>query len=536
MSELKLSELEAIVGGTLTVPAGARAIAFGAEQAAPCETARVGRVVIDSRAVERGDVFWALPGTRTDGANFAVDAYGRGAAGVVAARDIHRVPQGRWALRVGNSQQALEQLASWRRDRFDGRVIAVTGSVGKTTTRQMIETVLGHELQGVGTQGNQNNRLGLPLSMQRLERGLDFGVFEIGASEPGAIAHLAALCRPQIGVITRVAEAHLQGFGGQAGVADAKTELLDTLGPHGIAVLGGDCSWLRRSSERFGGRKVWFGRGADCDVCATQVRAHGGLLSFRVDGQSFSVPVWGRHHLVPALAAVAVGREFGLSLAAMAAALADFEPIAWRCDVRHVGDLIVINDAYNACPTAMRAALELLRDFDAAGRRVVVCGDMAELGDKSVDFHRRLGDEVVTVCGADLLVACGQHAAEVAAGARAAGMPARRVITGNSTTEAWDALRRRLEPGDIVLFKASRRAAFEQLVEVISNYGECLASKSRAYGSRKLEPAARRNQSTSGSVMSVEVAGPRHDPPSWVEALSSSESAVTGSTAPTSAL
>jgi UDP-N-acetylmuramoyl-tripeptide--D-alanyl-D-alanine ligase len=449
---------------------------------------------------------------------------------------IERVPHGRWALHVNDSHKALEKLAAWRRGRFDGRVVAVTGSVGKTTTRQMIETVLGRQFQGVATRGNQNNRLGLPLSMQRLEHGLDYGVFELGASQPGAIAELATLCQPGIGVITRVADAHLQGFGGLTGVASAKAELLEVMGAQGIAVLGGDCPWLRRSCERFGGRKVWFGRGADCDLCATHVRSRGGLLSFRVDGQSFAVPVWGRHHLVPALAAVAVGREFGLPLSAMAEALGRFEPIAWRCDVRHVGDLTVINDAYNACPTAMRAALELLRDFDAGGRRVVVCGDMVELGDAAADLHRRLGDEVVSVCGADLLVACGQHAAQIAAGARAAGMPARRVITGANTDEAWAELSRRLEPGDVVLFKASRCAAFEQLVELISGERQRSDETPHSQASVRFAAAASDDRSTSGSVMAVEVAGPRHDPPSWVEALSSSESAVTGSTAPTSAL
>ena len=531
MSQLSLTELEAIVGGTLHVPAGALAIAFGSEQAGTCKPARMGRVVIDSRAVEAGDVFWALPGSRTNGARFADEAYRRGAAGVVAASTISPIPHGRWALSVDDARAALQRLAAWRRSQFDGRVIAVTGSVGKTTTRQMIETVLRCRLAGVGTFGNQNNALGLPLSMQRLERGLDYGAFELGASEPGAIAHLAALCRPHVGVITRVADAHLHGFGGPAGVADAKAELLDALDPAGVAVLGGDCPWLRRSGERFGGRKIWFGRSADCDVCATRVQSRGGLLSFRVAGQPFTIPVWGRHHLVSALAAIAVGCEFGLSLGEISAALARFEPIAWRCDVRHVGELTVINDAYNACPTAMRAALELLRDFDAGGRRVVVCGDMAELGDDAADWHRKLGDEVVSVCGADLLVACGQHAEQVAAGAQAAGMPARSVIIGATTDETWARLSGRLEPGDVVLFKASRRAAFERLVELVANETH-VAQGSPEYAGVSVDV----ERSKRSSVTPVEVAGPRHGPPSWVEAPSSLESAVTGSTAPASAL
>jgi UDP-N-acetylmuramoyl-tripeptide--D-alanyl-D-alanine ligase len=179
------------------------------------------------------------------------------------------------------------------------------------------------------------------------------------------------------------------------------------------------------------------------------------------------VAVWGRHHLTSALAAVAVGRIFGLSMAEIANGLAGFEPPPMRCQVNQVGGTTIINDAYNASPTAMRAALELLRDFDAPGRRIVVCGDMRELGDAAGPLHRQLGDQVVTLCGADMLVACGDHAQEVVEGARAAGMPRGRTLACREPAETLPHLDESLSPGDVVLIKGSRALAMERLVAAL---------------------------------------------------------------------
>ncbi len=181
------------------------------------------------------------------------------------------------------------------------------------------------------------------------------------------------------------------------------------------------------------------------------------------------MPVWGRHHLAGALAAVAVGKIFGLPMTEIAAGLADFQPPPQRCEVSQVHGATIINDTYNASPTAMRAALELLRDFDAPGRRIVVCGDMRELGRASSEFHRQLGGEVVTLCGADLLVACGEHAAEVAAGASEAGMPAAQIVACRSPEETLPHLGGAIAPGDVVLIKGSRALAMERLVTALES-------------------------------------------------------------------
>lgn len=426
------------------------------------------RVVTDSRKIEEGDVFWALRGPNHDGADFADEAFQRGAIGAVLHRP-HAVPEGRWAMEVRDSNRALRRWAAWHRGRFGGKVVAVTGSVGKTTTRQMIHTILGTRLNGSASPRNYNNHVGVPLSMLQMDPNHDYAVLELGASSRGEIAQLAALCRPHIGVITHVGDAHLGGFGSHRGVAEAKAELLDALSPEGHAVLGAD-PWLKKIAEVCRADITWVGCGDDCHLLANDLQAAGGKLRFRIRSTQFVVPVWGRHHLTAALAAIAVGRLFGLELAEIADALAKFDPVPMRCEVLQLRGATWINDAYNASPTAMKAALELLRDFDAAGRRIVVCGDMVELGSKAPLLHARLGNQVVNIAGADLLIACGEHACHVVGGAQAAGLPAGRAIACKTPEDALPYLGQAIVPGDVVLLKGSRAMAMERIIDSLQKY------------------------------------------------------------------
>jgi UDP-N-acetylmuramoyl-tripeptide--D-alanyl-D-alanine ligase len=347
-------------------------------------------------------------------------------------------------------------------------VIAVTGSVGKTTARNMIHAVLGSKQCGTASPKNFNNQFGVPLSMLAMEPWHDYAVLELAASAPGEIASLAALAKPSLAVITRVGEAHLGGFGSSQAVAEAKLELLAGLADDGHAVLAGDDPWLRRLA----GAKnniTWVGRSLDCDLVATDVHSDGGVLRFNVDHCRLSVPVWGRHHLTSALAAVAVGRRFGLAMPEIAAGLAQFQPAPMRCQVTSLDGATIINDAYNSSPTSMRAALELLREFDAPGKKIVVCGDMRELGDAAANMHRQLGDEVVTLCGADLLVACGDHAQDVVSGARQAGMPRSKALAYQQPEESLEQLGQTINAGDVILIKGSRSLAMERLIESLKN-------------------------------------------------------------------
>ena len=215
-------------------------------------------------------------------------------------------PPGCWSLQVHDGQTSLDELARWNRRRFAGRVVAVTGSVGKTTARNMIRAVLGIRFNGSSSPKNFNNHVGLPLSMLAIEPEHDFAVLELAASAAGEISRLAAMCQPHVGVITRVGDAHLGGFGSIEAVAEAKTELLQILSEDGWAVLAGDDLRLRKLAAGSRARIVWFGRSLENDLVATNVQSRDGRLSFAIDNTPMSVGVWGRHYLAPALAAVAV--------------------------------------------------------------------------------------------------------------------------------------------------------------------------------------------------------------------------------------
>lgn len=456
---LTLHELERLTGGRRL-------------DAAPLprqpDGAVLGRVRIDSREIEPGDVFWALPGRNAQGSAFAADAYRRGASGVVSHSAAVSPPQGCWALVVENAHGALWHVAAEHLRRFTGRMIAVTGSVGKTTTREMIHAVLAARYKGTASQRNYNNHIGVPLSLLACSPNDDYAVVELAANACGEIAELAALAQPHLAVITRIAEAHLGGFGGREQIARSKGELLAALPSDGLAVLNGDDQWLRRLARGMKTEVVWFGKQADCQIVATDVHSGNGRLRLSIEQTRFNVPVWGRHHLVSVLAAVAVGRTWGQSLDEIAEALAEFQPPPMRCQVLDIHGTKVINDCYNASPTSMRAALDLLREFDAPGRRIVVCGDMRELGAEEVQWHRELGTEVVTRCGADLLVACGAQAEEVVDAARRSGMPDERTLACHDALDVVPRLHEWLHEGDVVLVKGSRAVAMERFISALA--------------------------------------------------------------------
>ena len=429
----------------------------------------IGRLVIDSREVQPGDIFWALPGQHAHGADFAYEALARGALGVVADRPVTPLP-GCFSLQVADPQLALWELAHSYRQHLTATVVAVTGSVGKTTTRQMIHTVLSSALRGIASQKNYNNHLGVPLSLLAARFNDDYAVLEVAGSAAGEIAALAQLAEPDIGVITCVADAHLGSFGGYQQVLQAKGELLQVLGSHACAVLPGDDRRVRQLAADCGAEVTWFGRGADNDVTAARVHSGNGQLCFQVEDQAFCIPVWGRHHLGSALAAIAVGRLFGRSLSEIADALSTFESVPMRCEVLQCGAVTAINDTYNACPVSMKAALALLGEFGNSGRRIVACGDMVELGEAAQRLHYQLGQDVIALSAAQRLFACGKFAGTVACGARDAGMPDEAVTVCEDVEQTADKLKTTIQPGDVVLAKGSRKMQMERVVQSLAEH------------------------------------------------------------------
>jgi UDP-N-acetylmuramoyl-tripeptide--D-alanyl-D-alanine ligase len=458
---ITIGELHDLLGGKLR---------YGAMPPCAGDATVVGHISTDSRTIAPDEVFWGLAGPRFDGAHFAEEAFLRGASGVVIAGRRVEPWAGRWSLGVDDSLESLWRLAAWNRDKLSAPLVAVTGSVGKTTTRRMIDAVLGSRLSGTTSPKNYNNHIGVPLSLLQLERWHRYAVVELGATGRGEIRRLAQLAKPQIGVITQIADAHLACFGSHEAIAAAKGELLAELSNDGSAVLNGDDPALRRMAENCRARIVWFGRGADLDLQAQQIESRNGRMRFRADGQRYELAVWGRHYLTSALAAIAVGRMFDFDAKEIAAALAGFTGVPMRCEVSRAAGATIVNDCYNSSPTAMRAALDLLREIDAPGRRIVVAGDMADLGSAALQWHRRLGDEVVSRCGADLLIACGEHAKQTAMAAASAGMPNENTKACRNWQEALPMLLDEMQGGDVVLVKGARAMGMERLVESIRSH------------------------------------------------------------------
>ena len=437
-----LAELHSVIGGQLRL---------SLEGGVSPENVRVGPISTDTRTLAEGDLFWALEGPNYSGRDFTQVAFERGACGAIVPGRLE-IPNGRWAIQVDDTYAALCRLAIWNRGRFGGTVIGVTGSMGKTTTREMLHRALSGRLSGTASPKNYNNHLGVPLSLVAVRPEHDYAVLELGANAEGEIASLASLCEPNVGVITHIGDAHLGGFGSRQRIARAKGELLEALPATGHAVLGDD-PWLRHLAKDCKVPVTLVGVHSDCDVIAKDVSFDRGRLRFTVCNQAFDIPVWGRHHLTSALAAVAVARLMGISLAEVAESLGHFESLPMRCEVNEFRGATIINDSYNASPSAMRAAFELLRTFDTHGKRIAVLGTMAELGSEAPTLHREVGEDAVSLGRADLVIACGEFAAEVVEGACDAGLHPSRAIARATLDECAPFIR----PGA----RAGRRATGE---------------------------------------------------------------------------
>jgi UDP-N-acetylmuramoyl-tripeptide--D-alanyl-D-alanine ligase len=427
--------------------------------------AAVGRLTIDSRDVEPGDVFLALPGAQRDGHDFAADALARGAALVIVRSDHAPAVIGP-KLVVADTKAALRHLADWHRRRCDALVIGVTGSVGKTTTRELIYSSLAPHHEGTRSRKNFNNEIGLPLSLLDIRPHHEFAVLELGAARVGDIAHLTELAQPEVGVITAIGSAHLATFGSIEGIMQGKGELLEALPAGGFAVLPGDCPKLRSMAPRAKCRVIFVGEGHDNHLRMTRIERLADGLTFHVDGHRYRLPLVSRHHLTNALCAIAIGREIGLAPQLLAEGLATFQGIPGRAHVKRIGDWTVIDDTYNASPTAFAAALETLRELPRSGsaRRIVVAGDMLELGAAARDEHRCLGRRIAE-SGADRLLVTGDHANDVAQGAIAAGFPSHAIAVASHWDTLLMLLECWLEPGDVVLVKGSRGMRMERVID-----------------------------------------------------------------------
>jgi UDP-N-acetylmuramoyl-tripeptide--D-alanyl-D-alanine ligase len=421
-------------------------------------------VSTDSRLLRPGMVFFALRGGRSDGHAFVGDAFASGAAAAVIETPAAVETAGRALrlFRVPDTLAALQTLASAYRGSFTFPVVAVTGSNGKTTTKDMIAAVLAARFRCAKTEGNLNNHIGVPLSVCAWDRSREVAVLEMGANHPGEIRSLCAIARPTHGVITNIGRAHLEGFGDEKGVLAAKSELLEALAADGTAFLNGDDPLLD-SVRGVAASTVRFGFGDGCDVTGRPLRPDAsGMAGVEVDGRKYRIGLPGLHNLSNALAAVAVGLAFGVDPEAVQDALARFSAPAGRTEIREAAGVRVIHDAYNANPSSVEQAAAMLKSMSVLERRAVVLGDMLELGDRSGDEHRRIGARIAEI-RPNAFFCTGEAMRAAAEAAREAGM--RNVFHFETKPELVAALADWAREGDGILIKGSRGMRMEEVVD-----------------------------------------------------------------------
>ena len=428
---------------------------------APSPDAAVTGWSIDTRTLAAGDLFFAFPGTRVEGSSYIGEAFAKGAVAAIASAPAPQVSGP--VLVVPDVAAALGQLGSWARTRWGGTVVGLTGSGGKTTTKEAIVRVLSTAFSVASNKGNLNNHLGLPLSILRIPDGSQVAVLEMGMNHAGEIRYLAETARPDIGVITNVGYAHIENFDSIEGIAAAKRELIEGLSPEGTAVLNADDERVRKFREVHPGAVITYGITEDADIRATGVQFRPDGTDFQVDNVVFHTALPGIHGLRNTLAALAAGRVMGIPLARLVDAAAGLQPLDMRGARRVWNGITILDDTYNANPDACIAMLDLLA-VEPASRRIAVLGEMRELGKWSEELHRRVGRHAAKT-GLHTLVGITGAARYTVEEAILAGLPAAHAQFFPTPADAGDFLRRLVQPGDAILFKGSRGTRVEQALE-----------------------------------------------------------------------
>jgi len=443
---------------------------------------RIRGISLDTRSLQPGDLFLALQGDRFNGHDFVPTAFSRGAVGAIVldSYDVSGISLKRGSKRaqpfilgVRDPLYVYQQLAAHHRSRFHIPVVAVTGSNGKTTTKEMVASVMAQRLKILKTEGNLNNRVGVPQTLLRLNERHKGAVIEMGVDNLGQTARLCEIVRPTIGIITNIGSDHLEFFGTIEVSAQAKAEMLDLLPPDGVAVLNADDSYYDYLAARARCRVVSFGVSSKADVRAVNLESDGRngtifrlLLPGMVRCTVVHIRVQGDHNVANALAAGAVGSILGLPGGVIAQGLSRFRPAAMRSQVRVSQGVKLIIDCYNANPASMKAAVQLLAQTGAKRKKIAVLGDMLELGPNAAQMHEDVGGFVARH-GIDQLVACGQLGRSLAKGAKQAGLDQAHILEVPDARAASAAIKTVVKPGDTVLIKASRGMKLELVADAL---------------------------------------------------------------------
>ncbi len=434
-------------------------------------------VTTDSRTAQAGQIYLPLKGERFDGHDFIPGALKRGVGALVAAASWGRrlnqpLPLDLSIILVPDTLQALGDLAHFWRRQFSGPVVAITGSCGKTTTKEMIAQVLSRRFSVLKNDLNLNNLIGMPQTLLGLTKEHEVAVVELGMNRFGEIRRLSHIAQPDIAVLTNVHPAHIEGLGSIDGVARAKNEIIEGLGEHGSVIYNFDDVRLRNAVRYFKGHKLGFGfnPGAQLQasgICRCGLWGQRTAISYRGQNWPLEIQLPGPHQIYNALAATAVGLTLGLSSEQISLALSQFQSLDKRSQLQcHESGLVILNDCYNANPGSMAMALQTLANLKSRGRTLAALGDMLELGSTTVQAHQDLGSLAARL-EVDLLVVCGKFKNSVQAGALAAGMSATRIHAVPSHAAGAQIIKEYCRPGDMLLIKGSRGARMEKLLSCL---------------------------------------------------------------------
>ena len=414
----------------------------------------------DTRTLKPGQLFLALQGAR-DGHDYIAAAMEKGAAAVLCSRKVGDYP----AIYVEDPRTALGDIAREALKRIGAKVVAITGSVGKSTTKEMIASVLASTFRVSKTPANHNNDIGMPMAILDMPEDTQVAVLEMGMNHFREIAYLSCIAHPDVAVIVNIGTMHIEFLGTQQGIRQAKLEIVEGMTPQGMLLLNGDDMLLRWLDVTPKQRITYFGCSDGCQVRALDVSQSGGVLKFRVEAGRLSFPVEmhleGEHFIADALAAVTVGLKLGVAPERIREALDSFQNMSGRQEILEVNGMTIINDCYNAGPESMAAALNVLGN--RPGRHIAVLGDMLELGDCAQAEHYKIGR--IAAEKADMVFAYGPHAGRVLDGTITGGMPETMGRAFDDREELAIALKRAAKPGDVILFKGSHGMHLEKVLE-----------------------------------------------------------------------
>jgi len=424
---------------------------------------RTEKISTDSRSIKKGGLFIALKGDNYDGKAFLGDAMKKGAVGAITGGGAFcaKFPK-RVLIEVGDTVKALHQIAAHHRSKFSIPVVAVTGSNGKTTVKEMASAILSAKYEVLKNEGTKNNHIGVPMTLLKMNPIHRLCVLELGMNHEGEIRTLAEMVKPQAAVITNIGPSHLEHFSGLEGIFAAKSEIFEHMDSRGIAIVNGDDKYL--SGINLSDRVVRFGLGSKNEYRATDIKVKRDGISFLLNGKKrFELGLIGTHNVYNALAAIAVGARFGVGIASMRRSLKNYRPVSMRLNIRNMNGVVVINDAYNSNPFSMKCALEALGRYPARSRWVV-SGDMMELGNMSEEYHRALGKEIAG-SGARGLFTIGSNSRLTFQEAISSGMDKAMTWHCSSHEEAAAILKTLVEKGDAVLVKGSRAMRMEKVID-----------------------------------------------------------------------